>query len=824
MKTKIKIFAPVLTIAAILALAGIVQAASPSPFIGHWQAMDVDGSDLGLTIGGPPNGSFRITMTDNYISFCDGGTGIVRGTGWLNEGDSYLLEADLHLECFTTGASLDFHATFRYHPATNTLSTRDNSGRVTIYHHPGPPEAPPPVLNLRVNYGDDWVESFYEAGHTVWITVTEGDGVTVRATARLVTEPRDEWGGEEGFQTRAEDWDPSPPDIQPFDWVYGWVDNGANAQVQIGDISGMINLADDDTGGTIYAPWFSDEVEVECHSWGAPFPEEILQYDMAMPDGADTYSCSFAGEWNILPGQVVGVGYIGLDGNWVANTFSAFTPQIVASESGDWFWTSGFISGPLNLFIYESADEGAALLWQDVREADDGGFVIVGYEDHGQDLVPGNVLVVSDEMNQKELELASITVEVFDVDNEIMSGTAPPGSEVWAAAGPMEWQERIFVEAAPVSGAWLADFNTIGFDITEEMRPWSYAHIYDGDGDANEGSTPPPPLDLRVNYSHDWVESFYEAGHEVLITVTDGDGVEKASATVFTEPKDFWGGETGFQTNPEDWSPDVPDLQPYDWVYAQVDNGASAQVQIGDIQGEVFVTNDSIAGTAYVPWLEEPVQVECLDWGSGGDPFNKDAGFILPNGSDPYACSWDPETEWDVQPWQDIGVGYFTPEGHWVANAFHAEHWMAMWTADREPGFWAEGDYSYSFQWAYTVPEPYDGTTGPLAMAISNNADTYPGFLLIQTWPDAPQMAWTDPDCEMVPAVHPEQPTRFVWGWVNDYSMSYEQAQAHFTSFTVDASWEGPTDGSASLTMGELLPFTGMENRWAHRCTLTEHP
>jgi hypothetical protein len=502
MKTKVRFLVSILAISALLLLPTISQAAILSPFTGHWQAIDVDGSNIGLTIGGPAEGPFRITLTDNYISFCDGEAGIVRGTGWLNEGNSYLLEADLHLECFTTGASLDFHRTFQYHPATNTLSSRDNNGPVTIYHRPGRPQAPPPSLNLRVNYGDDWVESFYEAGHTVWITVTEGDGATVRATAKLVTQPRDEWGGVEGFQTSLEDWGPSAPDIQPYDWVFGWVDNGASAQVQIGDISGMVDLAADSIEGAIYAPWFSDEVEVECHSWGAPYPEEILKYDMALPNGEDPYSCSWAGEWNILPGQVVGVGYSGPDGHWVANTFSAFIPQIIASESGDWFWTTGFNPGELNLFIYDSA---GAELWYGIGEANEDGFVFVGYEDHGQNLVPGNLLVVTDtEMNQKELVLEPITVEVFDVDNEIMAGTAPPGYEVWAAAGPMEWQERIFVQADPVSGEWLADFTTIGFDITEEMRPWSYAHIYDGDCDANEGSTPPPPPNPHFTVFPEW--------------------------------------------------------------------------------------------------------------------------------------------------------------------------------------------------------------------------------------------------------------------------------------------------------------------------------
>jgi len=338
-----------------------------------------------------------------------------------------------------------------------------------------------------------------------------------------------------------------------------------------------------------------------------------------------------------------------------------------------------------------------------------------------------------------------------------------------------------------------------------------------------------PIMDLRVNYGHDWVESFFEAGHEVVITVTDGDGVEKATATVPTEPKDFWEGRPGFQTRPEDWSPAPPDLQPYDWVYAQVVNGVTAQVQLGDIQGAVDIGADSITGTIEASWLENPVPVECLDWGSGAGPFNRDAGTVLPNGGDEsrYRCQWDPDSEWDIQPWQDVGVGYFTPEGHWVANAFRGEFWMATWTHDLPSGFWAEGEHSYYFDWAYTIPEGDDGSSETQTIKVWSSLDgvetpLYDGFVLIEPWDSAPQLAWTVSVCEAVAVVHPDQPTRFVWGWVNDFSMSYEEALAHFNSFTVEVFWDGDEPGSAQLTMGELLQFTDIGARWQYRCTLTQ--
>jgi hypothetical protein len=126
-------------LAVALSVTSVAYAAPKSPFLGKWQATDVDGSDMSLSIAGRSTGPFQITWTDKYISFCNGEAGILRGTGWLNGADPNLLEADVHLECFTTGDTLDFHVTFRYDPATNTLSIRYDFGAVTIWYRPGKP-------------------------------------------------------------------------------------------------------------------------------------------------------------------------------------------------------------------------------------------------------------------------------------------------------------------------------------------------------------------------------------------------------------------------------------------------------------------------------------------------------------------------------------------------------------------------------------------------------------------------------------------------------------------------------------------------------------
>jgi putative spermidine/putrescine transport system substrate-binding protein len=117
----------------------IAYAAPASPFLGQWQAPVPNGSLIRLTIAGGPERPFQITWTESYLGFCNGEAGIARGTGWINKAVPNILEADLHLRCFTTDASVDFHIVWRYHPDTNMLSSQYGSGDITIWHHPGEP-------------------------------------------------------------------------------------------------------------------------------------------------------------------------------------------------------------------------------------------------------------------------------------------------------------------------------------------------------------------------------------------------------------------------------------------------------------------------------------------------------------------------------------------------------------------------------------------------------------------------------------------------------------------------------------------------------------
>ena len=170
---------------------------------------------------------------------------------------------------------------------------------VTFHRHLQTPD-----LVMIVDYDHDWVNGNYEAGHTVWITLTQSDRSTMKATAELATGPIPDWGGQSGFQTQWEDW----VDIQPGDWVYGLVvDNGFTSTVHVGTISGEVNVDVDAVSGTIDAPWLApDLVTVSCE-----IHEEngsSVEVHSVDPDGG-AFFCDLSGTWDIEPGHNVAVNY-----------------------------------------------------------------------------------------------------------------------------------------------------------------------------------------------------------------------------------------------------------------------------------------------------------------------------------------------------------------------------------------------------------------------------------------------------------------------------------------------------------------------------------
>jgi hypothetical protein len=473
MKTRIQLFLSLGIILSLFMMPLSVNANPGSPFLGQWKAIDADGSDMRLTIAGPLNGPFKITWTESYFGFCEGGPGIARGIGRTNPEDPNKLEAEMELKCLNSGARLEFFPVWTYRPESDWLISQDEGygGFITVWHRPGV-KLPLFWQNMIAHPDEEWVEGWgFAEGTVVSLVIFDTEGRIIYAQTREAGYP--EWYPESGYVQFDLD-----INLQAGDHL--WMSDGMAAKDLV--VSNLqitaINLEEQTVSG-MAAPRSSVEIE---------YP----------PDLYFTVKADKGGNWTAyIEGLTAGEGGLAsqadADGDLTRVSINpqVHFAQIIASEAGDWFWTANFIPGELELSIYES--EGTTLLWHDTRQSNEWGFVFTGYEDHGLDLVPGNYLVVSDGVYEKGLVLESITMDVFDTEEEIMAGTAPPGREVWAKAGPQDWQQPLLVLADSETGAWLADFKTIGFDITEDMRGWSFAHIYDEDGDANEAGAPPAP-------------------------------------------------------------------------------------------------------------------------------------------------------------------------------------------------------------------------------------------------------------------------------------------------------------------------------------------
>jgi hypothetical protein len=462
-----RIFSMVLVLSLMFPAIGSATAAGQRTFVGTWQAIDNrDGSLIRVVIAGPAKGPFTITWTDNYFSFCDGGAGLATGKGKLDPTDPNILKADMLLKCSKTGATTKWQQVWQYRAAYDVLASQGDYGVETIWTRAGVPSVL--RLDLRVNYGHNWVESFYPAGHKVLVIVRDGNG-NVKAKANVVTAPQEMWSGETGFQTAPEDWSNEPPDIQPYDWVYAYVDNGQTAKVQIGDINGVINLEKDSITGTIDAPWFASEVDVECHSWGKG-GDEIMKYDRALPDGIDPYSCAWdpLTEWDIQYYQDVGVGYFGLDGHWVANAFFVRNPRITTFTKYDyiegWEW-------PLDSWVHLEIDDPDTEANPDFTR--DQQIVPTDWDPNSwwtqfnfggeYDLKVGDVVTISGSGVNRSLIVRNLDVVDVNESNDTLAGIADPGTEVHV----WPWNYSELLLTVGYEGTWLADFGAQGIDLVE---------------------------------------------------------------------------------------------------------------------------------------------------------------------------------------------------------------------------------------------------------------------------------------------------------------------------------------------------------------------
>jgi uncharacterized repeat protein (TIGR01451 family) len=540
-----------------------------------------------------------------------------------------------------------------------------------------------PTPFARVNTTWDSVDGWFGPGVHVWFDVYDSDGTHKGGGEGYARTDPDGAGWLDGVGCGC--------NILPGDQVVVMSETGFTGELWPLAISGHIDTANDQVAGVIVGADFPANGAAWAWSEG-----RYQGFDGVIEiNEDDTYLADFSG-FDLQAGDMVEIWYFDENGNHLGATL--FGLLIQANYAHDWF---SAYTEPLAEVTIEVA--GKAIL---VASADEHG-ELRGWEWYDQwdpsapDIAPGDVITASAAGFSMVINPVGEISGDLDLEADTISGVV---QAPWLGVEQIHlrcegWFEGglgIEMWVDPNGGSYTCDFGSKGIDLQEGMDV--AVRYFEPDSDQVINVFQVPRLDLRVNYGHDWVESFFPADHTIWITVTDSEGTFKASAEVFTQPQDMWGGQPGFQTRAEDWSPEPPDLQAGDWVYGEVDSGQTAQVQLGEIAGVIDLENDSIQGTISAGWFlsDRMVDVECFPWGSPDPNTPMKYDQVLPDGADPYDCSW--AGEWDVMAGQWVGVGYFGPDHHWVANAFGIPD-LQVWTwGDGAPGVGGNFTFNINYQ------------------------------------------------------------------------------------------------------------------------------
>ena len=134
MRTKIISMTALVLVLLLLSLS-IASAATSSPLTGLQRGVDADGSNLQVSIAEGGDGIYRLTMHDDFWSFCDGYPGTGRGVGTIDAIDPDKLHTDWLISCPTLNirnVGFQFPAVYDEVNEILTLQYANNSGTADL--------------------------------------------------------------------------------------------------------------------------------------------------------------------------------------------------------------------------------------------------------------------------------------------------------------------------------------------------------------------------------------------------------------------------------------------------------------------------------------------------------------------------------------------------------------------------------------------------------------------------------------------------------------------------------------------------------------------
>ncbi|MBN2148574.1 MAG: DUF11 domain-containing protein, partial [Anaerolineales bacterium] len=507
---------------------------------------------------------------------------------------------------------------------------------------------------LEANYAHDWVQVHAEAGVPVTLTLTRGiDTYAVSGTADA-----DDW-----FRPWEWSWAPEDPGINPGDVITAELMGELIDVNPVGQIDVEANYATNVVTGTIHAAWFTPiSLTVGCEIWEEGGPG--IYTDAVHPDGGQIV-CDFDDPgWDLDPWHNIAVRYREPDGDWVINIWRQ--PTMDVNYAHDWIEVDTEPGVPVTITLERPGETYTVT----GTAGGDGWF-----RSHEHSWAPEAPNINPGDLVTAETMGSMLTVEVgvidfdWDYDADLVFGNiytpwgVPLGlsCEIWEENGAGVWVDAV----DPDGGYFECDFTAIPFDLQPGQT--IAVRYREPDGDTVINVYDPPWM--RVNYRDDWVGGTYPTGHTFWITVEDSLGNVKGTAEVESDPWSGWGG-AGLETSDEHWAGGSrPDIQPGDVVYFESDDGYTNVIEVGEILGTLDLDNESIEGPISAGWFTEDLAVECHPWGAPGgvDAKYSTAG---PDGDPQYFCQWDHDTEWDIQPGQDVAVMYVEPDEDRVINVF----------------------------------------------------------------------------------------------------------------------------------------------------------